>query len=191
MLLDATVVADLAIQFNPSMYLRVTPKMHRQTPLGMGFGETRFASSSKSFHLLYIAKDLATGVAEAIVRDRFEGKQLREIAADEVETWVAAEISTSTPLTVIDLRTKGLMRLGISTDAARGKAHEAGRCFSQALYDGFDVDGILYLSRLTGAECVAVYDRAVASKLRSARVANLVELAGLIPALQSLNVTLV
>jgi hypothetical protein len=113
-------------------------------------------------------------MAEALVR---EGKQLREIAADEVETWIVAEISTSTPLTVIDLRTNGLMRLGNSTDAARGKAHVEGRRFSQALYDGFDVDGILYLSRLTGAECVAVYDRAVASKLRLARVADLIELA--------------
>ena len=59
------------------------------------------------------------------------------------------------------------------------------------LYDGFDVDGILYLSRLTGAECVAVYDWTLASKLRSTRVADLTALADLPPALQSLNVRLV
>jgi hypothetical protein len=50
------------------------------------------------------------------------------------------------------------------------------------LYDGFDVDGILYLSRLTGAECVAVYDWTLASKLRPTRVADLTALADLPPA---------
>jgi hypothetical protein len=50
------------------------------------------------------------------------------------------------------------------------------------LYDGFDVDGILYLSRLTGAECVAVYDWTLASKLRATRVADLTALADLPPA---------
>ena len=49
------------------------PLGFRNTPLGMGFGKTRFASPVDSFTLVYIAQDLATSIAEAIVRDRFEG----------------------------------------------------------------------------------------------------------------------
>jgi len=38
----------------------------------MGYGKTRFASPADSFKLLYTAADLATAIAETIVRDRFE-----------------------------------------------------------------------------------------------------------------------
>ncbi|MER9445746.1 RES family NAD+ phosphorylase [Mesorhizobium sp. M0340] len=40
----------------------------------MGFGQSRFASPDRSFMVLYVARDLATAIAETIVRDRFEGK---------------------------------------------------------------------------------------------------------------------
>ncbi|WID99969.1 RES domain-containing protein (plasmid) [Bosea vestrisii] len=39
----------------------------------MGFGQTRFSSPDRAFRLVYIARDLATAIAETIVRDRFEG----------------------------------------------------------------------------------------------------------------------
>jgi hypothetical protein len=68
----------------PARHLRVTPKVCAGTPLGMGYGQTRFASPDKSFQ-------------------------------------------------------------------------KAGRLLSRELYNRFAVDGVLYLSRLTGAECAAVY----------------------------------
>lgn len=95
-------------------------------------------------------------------------------------------------MTVIAVRTTGLLKLSVSTDAARGNRHEEGRRLSQALYDGFAVDGILYHSRLTGAECVAVYDRAVDAGLLKARRAIALERhADLVPALRQLNIRLV
>lgn len=36
------------------------------TPLGMGFGHSRFSSPNRLFKLLYIAQDLATAVAETV-----------------------------------------------------------------------------------------------------------------------------
>ena len=78
-------VADLAILFQPQDWLRLTPTIHAATPLGMGFGETRFASPLRSFRLLYIAKNLDAGLAEAVIRDRFEAKATREIDRSEVE----------------------------------------------------------------------------------------------------------
>src|SRR3546814_6541619 len=69
------------------------------------------------------------------------------------------------PLKLLDLRTSGASRLGIPTDAVRGRAQQAGRKFSKQLYDRTDFDGIAYMSRITNAECFAIYDRAVTSKL--------------------------
>lgn len=60
---------------------------------------------------------------------------------------------------------------------------------SEELYRSFDIDGLLYASRLTGAECVAVYDRAVKTKLASRSAAELVRHADLASALRSIGVT--
>lgn len=77
MKLDSRIVADLALAFQPKSYLRVMPIAHKATPLGMEFGNTRFSSPSQAFKLIYVAHDLATAIAETIVRDRFEGAQER------------------------------------------------------------------------------------------------------------------
>lgn len=189
MKLDPNVVRELALRFEPNAYLRVMPQAHAATPLGMGFGLSRFAPPDKSFKLIYIAQDLATAIAETVIRDRFEGEIERVLDLTEVEGWAVSEVSAAEPLTVIDLRTTGLLKLGVSTDAARAKDQAAGRRLSKALYDNFKVDGVLYASRLTAASCVAVYDRAVKPKLRSTAAENLLRHAGLIHALKSLNVS--
>jgi hypothetical protein len=161
-------------------------------PLGMGFGVTRFASPIDAFKLLYIAKTLATSVAEAIVRDRFEGRTARMLTRGEIADWGVCEVSAIAPLRVLDLRANGCFRLGISTDIVGGKAQEEAREFSQELYDTTDLDGILYWSRLLkNQDCVAVYDRAVPHKLHSARVVRLETLARLVPALRRLEITLI
>ena len=189
MKLDPKVVAELAIPFRPTAYLRVMPKAHAATPLGMGFGQTRFAAPDNSFRLVYIARNLATSIAETVVRDRFEGKVKRILDVTEIDDWAVAEVSATDPLTVIDLRTTGLLKLGISTDAARAKRQDTGRRLSKALYDRFAVDGVLYSSRLTSAECVAVYDRAVTAKLRSTKAVSLSRHRQLVDALKSINVS--
>lgn len=106
-----------------------------------------------------------------------------------MEEWAFSEVSTTALLTVLDLRTAGLHKLGVSTNATRATSHAQGRRLSKALYDRFAIDGILYTLRLTSAACVAVYDRAVADKLASTPAVDLVRNPRLIDALESLNVT--
>lgn len=190
MKLDPKVVAELAVPFRPTAYLRVMPKVHAATPLGMGFGQTRFSAPDNSFKVLYIARDVATAIAETIIRDRFEGRAKRILDLTEVDDWAFSEVSTTAPLTVLDLRTTGLLRLGVSTNAARAKNHATGRRLSKALHDRFAIDGILYASRLTSAECVVVYDRAVTARLAATPAESLVRNPHLIDALGSLNVTI-
>jgi hypothetical protein len=189
--LEPDVVASLVAAYQPTAYLRVTPIAHRATPLGMGFGKTRFASPTDAFKLLYIAEDLATSVAEAIIRDRFEGVTARELTAGEVAGWGVTEVSAPVPLRLLDMRTVGCFLLGVSTDITGAKAQDEARQFSQAVFDLTDLDGILYLSRLTRRTCVAVYDRAVAAKLDAGPVHELETLAALVPALAALRVVLI
>ena len=101
------------------------------------------------------------------------------------------EITARASLTLIDLRTTGLVRLGVSTEAARGKAQGQGRKLSQAVYDQTDADGLVYSSRLTGRTCICVYERALPGPLTASRVVELTHLAGFVDALEALNVTLI
>jgi RES domain len=189
--LDPDVVASLVVPYRPTAYLRVTPIAHRATPLGMGFGKTRFASPADAFRLLYIAEDLATSIAEAVIRDRFEGATARELTAGELAGWGVAEVNARVPLLLLDMRTAGCFLLGVSTDITGAKAQDEARQFSQAVYDQTGLDGILYLSRLTRRTCVAIYDRAVGLKLNADPVHELEALAALVPALSALRVVLI
>jgi hypothetical protein len=78
-ILDLNIFADLAVAITPKSYVRVTPMAHAATPLGAGFGVTRFASPTKAFKVIYLGQDLTTGVAETLVRDRFQGKVRRKL----------------------------------------------------------------------------------------------------------------
>jgi hypothetical protein len=157
----------------------------------MGFGFTRFASPKNAFKLLYIAKDLPTSIAEAIVRDRFEGVIPRELTLANLEGWGVCEVSAVSPLRLLDLRRDGCFRLGVSTDIVGAKAQDEAREFSQELHDDTDLDGILYYSRLRRRECVAVYERAVAPRLTAGPVVELETRIGLVGALRALKVKLI
>ena len=191
MILDPKILADLAAAFTPKAYVRVTPMAHAATPLGAGFGVTRFASPTKTFKVIYLGQDLTTGVAETLVRDRFQGRVRRKLLDVEAALWGATEVNASAPLTLIDLRTTGLVRLGVSTEAARGKAQGQGRKLSQAIYDQTNAQGLIYVSRLTGRTCICVYDRAVPGGLVATPVVEVTLLAGFVDALRELNVTLI
>jgi len=191
MALDPKILQSLTRRVEPADYLRVTPWARRSTPLGMGFGETRFASPTKAFKLLYIAEDLATSVAEAIIRDRFEGKTIRELAQSDIADWGVCALSATQPLRLLTLRGDACFKLGISTDIVGAKAHDEARAFSQALYDTTDLDGIVYHSRLRKKNCMAIYDRAVTPGLSAQPVVQLERLAALVPALNTLKINLI
>lgn len=191
MALDPKILQSLTRRVVPTDYLRVTPWPRRSTPLGMGFGETRFASPTQAFKLLYIAEDLATSVAEVIVRDRFEGKIVRELALSDIADWGVCAVSATRPLRLLSLRGDACFKLGASTDIAGAKAHDEARAFSQELYDTTDLDGIVYHSRLRRKNCMAIYDRAVTRGLSSQPVVQLERLADLVPALKTLKTILI
>lgn len=70
-----------AIAARLSDWPRILPTKHRATPAGAGFGSSRYSSPSDAFRILYAAEDFSTAFAEAVVRDRFEGKSRRYLPA--------------------------------------------------------------------------------------------------------------
>lgn len=191
MKLNPAILRELTVGIDVSNYLRIMEARFRSTPTGTGFAETRFSSPSKSFTLLYLAQDLPTALAEKVIRDRFQGNQQRVLLKEDIDDLVVASMKVSAPLKLLDLRTSGASRLGVSTDAVRGRAQQAGRRLSQSIYDTTDFDGIIYMSRITNAECVAVYDRAITHTLDpSSVVVELTRVVSLLPALTSLNISL-
>lgn len=188
MTLDRKVVGELRREFQALKYLRIINVAHKATPLGMGFGKSRFSSPVENFKLLYLAKDLATAIAETIVRDRFEGTAERVLDQSEFESWAVTEVSAIEPLDVIDLRNGGLFKLGVSTDAAGAKSHRAGQALSEVIHASFDTDGLLYSSRLTAVDCVAVYEHATKAKLKASAATELLRVPELVSSLEQLNV---
>ena len=161
MKLVASKLRERVIAAKLSGWPRILPTKHRATPAGAGFGSSRYSSPTNAFRVLYAADDFPTAFAEAVVRDRFEGKLRRYLYRPHLEQVCLAALSSSRELTLLDLRGAGAYELGIDTDASRARDHTAGQAFSQAVHDELkDVDAIIFDSRLTTGACVAVYDRA-------------------------------
>lgn len=140
---------------------RILPTKHRATPAGAGFGSSRYSSPINSFRVLYAADSFPTAFAEAVVRDRFEGRSRRFLYRPHLEQVCLTAISSSRDLALLDLRGAAAYELGVDTDASRARDHTVGQSFSQAVHDQMgDVDAILFDSRLTSGTCVAIYDRA-------------------------------
>src|SRR5690606_1161215 len=61
--LDQAILGELTVRLHLSGYLRILPRIHMSTPLGMGHGASRFSSPHGSFSLIYAARDLPTALA--------------------------------------------------------------------------------------------------------------------------------
>lgn len=154
-----------------SDWLRILPARHRATPINAGFGSSRYSSPIEAFRVLYAAQDFSTAFAEAVVRDRFEGKSRRYLYRPHLEQVCLTAIDSIRPLGLLDVRAAGAYELGIDTDTSRARDHTVGQDFSQAVHQALpDVDGILFDSRLSNGACVAIYDRAFPALTGSAPI---------------------
>ncbi|PRD41721.1 RES domain-containing protein [Phyllobacterium phragmitis] len=192
MTFDQRILRKLVVRVRVDDYVRILAREHANNPLGMGLGRTRFSSPRDKFKLLYLAQDVKTAIAETIIRDRFEGNSERLLLHEEFDRYSVTSVRNSRPLLLLDLRYEGASLLGVSTDAVRAKAQTAGRRFSQRVYDQTNLDGIVYMSRITNKQCVAVYDRAVETSLDADSPAtNLPELGCLSSVIEGLHITII
>ncbi len=138
-------------------------------PLGYGktlsrFSDPRRRVPANRFGVLYVGSSLKVCFVEAVLRDQGNGR-MGDLLLDERDLAVRsyAEIEATQPLSLVDLREDGPLRMGIPSGVARGAGQSLARLWSVAFHDHpAHPDGIIYPSRLNGETNLAVYGRAVA-----------------------------
>lgn len=141
---------------------RIVLKPHLSTPFAVYPSKSRFCDG-RTYSVLYAANDFATAFVEVVVRDRLVRRDRRVVPYGDISArgWVEFDLIGDEPLNMVDLRESGCLVLGAPTDAAHARNQAAGRALSRALYEQHsDIDGIWYQSRLTGGDCLAIFDRA-------------------------------
>jgi RES domain len=133
-------------------------------PLQMHSSPSRFCDGKSGFSVMYAALSFETCVVETLVRDRFTHRLKRELPLAAILARGHARLSTQPDreLNLLDLRDSGCVDIAAPTDAVRARHFAAGQALGRAVYEEHaDVDGFIYASRLTGDDCIAVFDRAV------------------------------
>jgi hypothetical protein len=133
-------------------------------PLQLHLSPSRFCDGKSGFSVMYAALSFETCVVETLVRDRFTHRIKRELPLAAILARGHARISSQTDheLNLLDLRDTGCVHIGAPTDAVRARHFAAGQALGKSLNEEHpDVDGFIYASRLTGDDCIAVFDRAV------------------------------
>jgi len=134
-------------------------------PLQLHSFPSRFCDGKSGFSVMYASLSFETCIVETLVRDRFTHRLKRELPLAAVLARGYARISTqpNREINLLDLRDTGCVDIGAPTDTVRARHFAAGQALGNAVYEEHaDVDGFIYASRLTGDDCIAVFDRAVA-----------------------------
>ena len=150
------------LPFNILQMYRLIPARHVGTPLGTRPAPSRFGDRRGAFSLLYAAESVRTAFWESLIRQRFTRRKARVLNESELERFSVVTITAADPLTLVDLRDDGPIRIGAPSAVAHDSNHAAGRALSAATYASVpEADGFLYASRFTGHACIAVFDRAL------------------------------
>lgn len=189
--LDASNIVSKVVA--PTSWIRIFKREYRKTPLGTGESLSRFSPppGNTSFQVLYAGADLETALAEVVIRDRFEATTNRLLPVSDLDRWVSCDIRIASPLRLLDIRELALLRLGVNTDVRAAKNQADAQRFSLALYNTGLVDGIIYRSRLSGADCLAIYATAINGKLKANAAVNLDRMERLQAAFDNLGVKLI
>jgi hypothetical protein len=133
-------------------------------PLSVQPSPSRFCDGTIGYAVLYAALSFDTCIAETLFRDRFVRRTHRELPLAAILMRAHARVATQPDeeLLMLDLRDSGCLDIGAPTDAARARHFAAGQALARSIYTEHpDVDGVVYDSRLTGNDCIAVFDRAI------------------------------
>lgn len=175
------------VSLDVSGFVRILRTKYAHQPKGLSQGPSRFSSPRGVFRVLYAAQDFPTALAEAVVRDRFVGRQRRYIGWSTLAARSVTLVGTTAPLKILDVRGPAAYTLGVDTNAVRGRTHAPGQAFSEWLHAETGFDGLLYDSRLTGRPCLAVYERALA-KIDASPAKPIFAHADLVPELHRMNI---
>ncbi|PHR62204.1 MAG: hypothetical protein COA43_00760 [Robiginitomaculum sp.] len=158
--------------------------------LGTGLGLSRFCNTGCGFEVLYLARDYETAFAEAVLRDKLNRRAKRFLTDADLANKSSVTISSVRQLKLLNLRGNGALKTGIPSAAIKHTNHKSGRSLSRYLHKHYDVDGILFDSRLTGAPCIAIYSDSKSAMVEINRDDNLLKLTGTSEFLREYNIKL-
>ena len=195
MKINTAAIERYTVKMSISRWFRNFDSKFQSISLGVGKSDSRFTLIGGNFAAMYAGQTLMSALCETVIRDRFEAvpPSQRVLGMSEFERRAVCLISSRTDMQLLVLNGAGAIALGLNTDALGSKDRSHGRAFSDALYlhTGLTgIDGILYRSRLTLSPCVAIYDRAISSKLNSVMVGPLMNISNLNGTLEKLEISL-
>jgi hypothetical protein len=166
-------------------------------PLGFGktpsrFSDPRRRKAANRFGVLYMGDTVKVCFLEAVLRDQRDGLiGDLPIAESALHDRQYAQIEVIAPLTMVDLRDDGAIKMGVPSDVAKSSKQSLAREWAVAFHEHRDqVDGIIYPSRLNGHTNVAVFDRSI-DKLRAIDATRLIRAPGLAAVLNDLDIAIV
>lgn len=169
---------------------RVIHRSLGMLPLGAVPAPSRFSDPAGIYALLYAAETVRCCFWEAVVRDRFTRRHLRELPRTDIDARLLVSLESRQDLTLVDLRGDGPIRIGAPSAVAHDSNHAAGRSLSAATFAKVpEADGFLYHSRFTGHLCAAIFDRAI-GKLHALRAGPLIQHADFLEALDEYGIHL-
>ena len=153
---------------------RIYKKKYIRRPLSVGFGAGRFNAPNRQFKTIYFATDFSTAVQEGLIRDRFNGKQSRRIAAHTLRAIAMVKVRATRELVLLDLRDGRASRANLPTSIRHDTDYQLAQELALFVHGQMKhVDGILYRSRFDDQPCVALFERTVPCLERLANLALL------------------
>ena len=109
-------------------------------PLGIGKTPSRFSDPRRRipanrFGVLYLGSSLKVCFVEAVLRDQRNGAVTDyPIEERELHERLYADVEVAEPLSLVDLRGDGPLRMGVPSDVARGARQRLARLWSVAFH---------------------------------------------------------
>ncbi len=162
--------ADLDRRHIPEMQLNLAVvdlfRIHRKihTPLFYNRKSTstvrfRWDSAADAFGVLYAAPELATCMAEAVIRGKLHGSPVIDERELEERMYSRLGCAAKPVLRLADL-TRDLFAIGADMQISSSSQYDVPNKWSDALYGHpARFDGIYYSSRYTNRPAVAIFDR--------------------------------
>lgn len=109
---DAPGIRECVRPFQFGRMVRLIPRVHRESPLGVAPTPSRFSDPRGKCAVLYAAGSLRCAFWETIARGRFTRRKRRQMRRQDIETRLLVWLCSTEPLALVDLRSDGPVRMG-------------------------------------------------------------------------------
>jgi len=126
------------------------------------FGDPRDSAATDKFGIIYFGINFETCFTEMLIRDKLTEREAVILSPAEINELIYVPIELQQELRLLNLTHGNFLLLHIHSDILRGSSHIESRKLALEIYNHAEkFDGILYESRFTSDENIALFDRAL------------------------------